>query len=261
MNIIVLVKQVPDTSEVKINRETNTLIRDGVPSIINPYDRYAIEEAVRLREKHGGKVTAVTMGPPQAVEALKEAVSLGVDDVVLLSDRAFAGADTWATSYALSQGIRKIGNFDLVIAGKQAIDGDTAQVGPETADMLGIPFVAYIRKIEQVEAGKMVAERLMDEGYDVVETSLPALITVVKEINEPRVPSLKGKMKAKSLKVTAWSAADIGSDENKIGLRGSPTQVVRIFPPTPRGQREILSGSVEEQVASLAKKLKEQSLI
>jgi electron transfer flavoprotein beta subunit len=261
MHIIVLVKQVPDTSEVKINRETNTLIRDGVPSIINPYDRYAIEEALRLREKHGGKVTAVTMGPPQAAEALKEAVSLGADDVVLLSDRAFAGADTWATSYALSQGIRKIGDFDLVIAGKQAIDGDTAQVGPETADMLGIPFVAYIRKIERVEGKKMVAERLMDEGYDVVETSLPALITVVKEINEPRVPSLKGKMKAKSLKVTAWTAADIGSDENKIGLRGSPTQVVRIFPPTPRGQREILSGNVEEQVASLAKKLKEQSLI
>lgn len=261
MNIIVLVKQVPDASEVKINRETNTLIRDGVPSIINPYDRYAIEEALRLREKHGGKVTAVTMGPPQAAEALKEAVSLGIDDVVLLSDRAFAGADTWATSYALSQGIRKIGDFDLIIAGKQAIDGDTAQVGPETADMLGIPFVAYIRKIEQVEGKKMVAERLMDEGYDVVETSLPALITVVKEINEPRIPSLKGKMKAKSLKVTAWTAADIGSDVNKIGLRGSPTQVVRIFPPTPRGQREILSGTVEEQVATLAKKLKEQSLI
>jgi electron transfer flavoprotein alpha/beta subunit len=261
MNIIVLVKQVPDTAEVKINRETNTLIRDGVPSIINPYDRYAIEEALRLREKHGGKVTAVTMGPPQAVEALKEAVSLGVDDVVLLSDRAFAGADTWATSYALSQGIRKIGDFDLVIAGKQAIDGDTAQVGPETADMLGLPFVAYIRKIEQVEGGKMVAERLMDEGYDVVEASLPALITVVKEINEPRVPSLKGKMRAKNLKITTWTAADIGADENKIGLRGSPTQVVRIFPPAPRGQREILTGNVDEKVATLAKKLKEQSLI
>jgi len=261
MHIIVLVKQVPDTSEVKINRETNTLIRDGVPSIINPYDRYAIEEALRLREKHGGKVTAVTMGPPQAAEALKEAVSLGVDEVVLLSDRAFAGADTWATSYALSQGIRKIGEYDLVIAGKQAIDGDTAQVGPETADMLGIPFVAYIRKIEQVEGKKMVAERLMDEGYDVVETSLPALITVVKEINEPRVPSLKGKMKAKSLKVTAWTAKDIGADESKVGLKGSPTQVVRIFPPAPRGQREILTGSIEEQVATVARKLKGQSLI
>jgi electron transfer flavoprotein beta subunit len=261
MHIIVLVKQVPDTSEVKINRETNTLIRDGVPSIINPYDRYAIEEALRLREKHGGKVTAVTMGPPQAAEALKEAVSLGIDDVVLLSDRAFAGADTWATSYALSQGIRKIGDYDLVIAGKQAIDGDTAQVGPETADMLGIPFVAYIRKIEQVEDNTMIAERLMDEGYDVVETSLPALITVVKEINEPRIPSLKGKMKAKSLKVTTWTAKDIGADESKIGLKGSPTQVVRIFPPAPRGQREILSGSIEEQVATLARKLKEQSLI
>jgi electron transfer flavoprotein alpha/beta subunit len=261
MHIIVLVKQVPDTSEVKINRETNTLIRDGVPSIINPYDRYAIEEALRLREKHGGKVTAVTMGPPQAAEALKETVALGVDDVVLLSDRAFAGADTWATSYALSQGIRQIRDYDLVIAGKQAIDGDTAQVGPETADMLGIPFVAYIRKIEQVDGKKMVAERLMDEGYDIVETSLPALITVVKEINEPRVPSLKGKMKAKGLQVKPWTAVDIGADPDKIGLKGSPTQVVRIFPPAPRGQREILSGSIEEQVATVAKKLKEQSLI
>ena len=261
MNIIVLIKQVPDTSEVKINRETNTLIRDGVPSIINPFDRYAIEEAILLREQHGGKVTAVTMGPPQAAESLKEAVALGVDDVVLLSDRAFAGADTWATSYTLAQGIKKIGNFDLVIAGKQAIDGDTAQVGPETADMLGIPFVAYIRKIEKVENSRMVAERMMDEGYDVVETSLPALITVVKEINQPRMPSLKGKMKAKSLKVTSWTAADINADPNLCGLKGSPTKVVRIFPPVPRGQREMLSGSIEEQVAFVTNKLKEQALL
>jgi electron transfer flavoprotein alpha/beta subunit len=261
MNIIVLVKQVPDTSEVKINRETNTLIRDGVPSIINPYDMYALEEVIRLREQHGGKVTAITMGPPQAAEALKEAVAMGVDDVVLLSDRAFAGADTWATSYTLSKGIKKIENFDLVIAGKQAIDGDTAQVGPETADMLGIPFVAYIRKIEKVEGNKITIERMMDEGYDVVETSLPALITVVKEINQPRLPSLKGKMKAKNLKVTAWTAQDIGADQDLCGLKGSPTKVVKIFPPAPRGQREVLSGTIEEQVATLAKRLKEQSFI
>lgn len=261
MNIIVLVKQVPDTSEVKINRETNTLIRDGVPSIINPFDLYAIEEALRLREQHGGTVTAMTMGPPQAAEALKDAVAMGVDEVVLLSDRAFAGADTWATSYTLSRGIKKIARYDLVIAGKQAIDGDTAQVGPETADMLGIPFVAYIRKIEKVESGKMVAERMMDEGYDVVETSLPALITVVKEINQPRLPSLKGKMKARNLKVTAWNAADIGADKNLCGLTGSPTKVVRIFPPVPRGQREILSGSIDEQVATVTRKLKELSFV
>ncbi len=261
MNIIVLVKQVPDTSEVRINRETNTLIRDGVPSIINPFDMYAIEEALRLREQHGGKVTAVTMGPPQAAEALKEAVALGVDDVVLISDRAFAGADTWATSYTLAKGIKKIGNFDLVIAGKQAIDGDTAQVGPETAEMLGIPFVAYIRKIEKVETSKMAVERLMDEGYDVVETSLPAFITVVKEINQPRLPSLKGKMKAKGLKVTAWTSKDIGADDDRCGLKGSPTKVVRIFPPAPRGQREMLSGTIEQQVEQVTKKLKEQSLI
>ncbi len=261
MNIIVLIKQVPDTSEVKINRETNTLIRDGVPSIINPYDMYALEEALRLREQHGGKVTAVTMGPPQAADSLKEAVAMGVDDVVLLSDRAFAGADTWATSYTLAMGIKKIGNFDLVIAGKQAIDGDTAQVGPETADMLGIPFVAYVRKIEKVENASLVAERMMDEGFDVVETSLPALITVVKEINQPRLPSLKGKMKAKSLKVASWTAADMGANQDLCGLKGSPTKVVRIFPPAPRGQREILSGTIEEQADTVVKKLKEQSLI
>jgi len=256
MNIIVLVKQVPDTSEVKINRETNTLIRDGVPSIINPFDMFAIEEALRLREQHGGKVTAMTMGPPQAAESLKEAVAMGVDDVVLLSDRAFAGADTWATSYTLAQGIKKLGAFDLVIAGKQAIDGDTAQVGPETADMLGIPFVAYIRKINSVTSSTMIVERMMDEGYDVVETSLPALITVVKEINQPRLPSLKGKMKAKNLKVTPLTAIDINADENLLGLKGSPTKVVRIFPPTPRGQREILSGTIEQQVEQVVKKLK-----
>jgi electron transfer flavoprotein beta subunit len=261
MNIIVLIKQVPDTSEVKINRETNTLIRDGVPSIVNPFDMYAIEEALRLRERHGGKVTTVTMGPPQAAEALKETVAMGVDEAVLLSDRSFAGADTWATSYALSQGIKKIGAYDLVIAGKQAIDGDTAQVGPETADMLGIPFVAYIRKIEKIENNKMTVERMMDEGFDIVETSLPALITVAKEINEPRLPSLKGKMKAKSLKVPAWNAQEIGADPEFCGLKGSPTKVVKIFPPTPRGQREVLSGTIEEQVATVARKLKEQSLI
>ncbi len=261
MHIIVLVKQVPDTSEVRINRDTNTLIRDGVPSIINPYDMFAIEEALRLREKHGGKVTALTMGPPQAAEALKEAVAMGVDDVVLLSDRAFAGADTWATSYTLARGIRKLGDFDLVIAGKQAIDGDTAQVGPETADMLGIPFVAYIKKIENIEKGKMTAERMMDEGYDVVEASLPALITVVKEINQPRLPSLKGKMKAKNLKVKTLTARDIDADESMIGLKGSPTKVVRIFPPAPRGQREMFSGTIVQQVEQVVKKLKEQSLI
>jgi len=148
-----------------------------------------------------------------------------------------------------------------VVAGKQAIDGDTAQVGPETADMLGIPFIAYIRKIEKVENGKITAERMMDEGYDVVETSLPALITVVKEINQPRLPSLKGKMKAKSLKVTTWTAHDIGADQNLCGLKGSPTKVVKIFPPSPRGQREILSGTIEQQIDQVMNKLKEQALI
>jgi electron transfer flavoprotein beta subunit len=258
MNIVVLVKQVPDTSEVKINRETNTLIRDGVPSIINPYDMYAIEEALRLREQLGGKITAVTMGPPQAAEALKEAVALGVDDVVLLSDRALP-APIPATSYTPRRVSRR----------SEFRPCDRRQTGhrwrhstgrAETADMLRIPFVAYIRKIEKVENGKMTAERMMDEGYDVVETSLPALITVVKEINQPRLPSLKGKMKAKSLKVTTLTAKDIDADENMIGLKGSPTKVVKIFPPTPAASVSP-TGSIEDQVATVIKKLKEQSLI
>ncbi len=165
MKIIVCIKQVPATTKVKINPETNTLIREGVESIINPFDAYAIEEGVRVREHCGGTVTVLTMGPPQAEAALREAISLGADEAVLLSDRAFAGSDTWATSYALAQGIKKVGDFDLIVCGKQAIDGDTAQVGPGIAEFLGIPFVAYIRKIEEINDSLLRVERLMDDGY------------------------------------------------------------------------------------------------
>jgi len=261
MNIIVCIKQVPETQEVRLDPVTHTLKREGIAAIINPFDLYALEEGLRVKDAHGGTVTVITMGPPQAEAALREALGFGADAAVLLSDKAFAGADTWATALTLAKAVEKLGAADLIFCGKQAIDGDTAQVGPETADMLGIPFVAYIRKIEKVEGTSMVAERLMDEGYDVVETTLPCLITVVKEINDPRVPSLKGKMKAKGLQVKPWTAKDIGADESKIGLKGSPTQVVRIFPPAPRGQREILGGTIEEQVAAVTKKLKAQSLI
>ena len=196
MNIVVCIKQVPDSAEVRINPETNTLIRDGVPTIINPYDMHAIEAGLQIKEMIKGKVTVITMGPPQAESALREAISMGADDAVLLSDRAFAGADTWATAFTISRAIAKIG-ADIIICGKQAIDGDTAQVGPEMAEFLDIPHIAYIRKIEDVKPDSIKVQRMMDEGYDIVESSLPVLLTVVKELNQPRLPSLKGKMAAK----------------------------------------------------------------
>ncbi|MGV1099260.1 electron transfer flavoprotein subunit beta/FixA family protein [Thiovibrio sp. JS02] len=255
MKIIVCVKQVPDAKDVRLDPKTNTLARDGVQSIMNPYDRHALEEAVRLKEKHGGTVTVVSMGPPQAEAMLREAVSCGADEIVLVSDRAFAGADTWATTYTLSMAIRKLDDFDLILCGKQAIDGDTAQVGPGLAERLRIPFVAYVRKIRECDGKAMQVERLMDDGYDLLEVPLPALFTVVKEINEPRIPSLKGKMKAKSIQLTVLNAGDIEADPEQLGLKGSPTQVVKVFSPELKGERAMLAGSADEQVAQLYEKL------
>jgi len=255
MKIIVCIKQVPDTSEVRLDPETNTLAREGVQSIMNPYDQHALEEAVRLREKIGGEVVVITMGPPQAEEVLRQAITCGADSGVLVSDRAFAGADTWATAYTLEHAIIKIGQADLILCGKQAIDGDTAQVGPGLATRLGIPFLTCIQKVREVTEDSIVVERMMDDGYDVVAVEYPALLTVVKDINEPRVPSLKGKMKAKKATFTTLSAEDIGADLTCIGLPGSPTQVVKVFPPQPRGERAVLTGTVDEQIDQLVEKL------
>lgn len=254
MKIVVCIKQVPDTAEVRINPETNTLIRDGVPSIINPYDLHAIEAALQIREERSAKVTALTMGPPQAEDALREAMAMGTDEAVLLTDRSFAGSDTWATAYTLSRAVESLG-FDIIICGKQAIDGDTAQVGPEMAEFLNIPHVAYVKKIETLEDGRIVVERLMDEGYDVVESTLPVLLTVVREINEPRLPSLKGKMKAKKAEIKQLTGNDIQADGSLLGLNGSPTQVRNIFAPEIKKDRKILGGSSEEQVDQLVREL------
>ncbi len=261
MNIIVCIKQVPDTTDVKINPETNTLIREGVKSIVNPFDMYAIEEAVRIKEKFpGSKVTALTMGPPQAESALREAISLGVDEGILLSDRAFAGSDTWATSYTLFRAIKKIGQFDLIICGKQASDGDTAQVGPGIATHLDIPQVTYVKKIEEIIPDKRIAkvERMMEEGYDVIETPLPCLITVVKEINVPRLASVKGIMRSKQAKITTWTSKDIEAEPNNIGLTGSPTQVVKIFTPPQRSGGQILKGDSQQAATQLVELLKKE---
>ncbi|MFH0771185.1 MAG: electron transfer flavoprotein subunit beta/FixA family protein [Candidatus Omnitrophota bacterium] len=257
MNIIVCIKQVPDTQDIRINPETNTLVRDGVQSIVNPFDMYAIEEGLRIKEKTGGKVTVITMGPPQAEEALREAVSMGVDEVALMSDVQFAGSDTWATSYTLARGIQKLGKFDLLICGKQAIDGDTAQVGPGIASQLDIPQVTYVKKTEEIKEGFARFERMTEEGYEIIETPLPCLITVVKEINEPRLPSLKGKIRAKHAPIIKISSKDIGADPQKLGLKGSPTCVKKIFAPPKRAGGQMLEGDTMEIVNKLAEAVKD----
>ncbi|MDP3732894.1 MAG: electron transfer flavoprotein subunit beta/FixA family protein [Candidatus Omnitrophota bacterium] len=258
MNIIVCIKQVPETTEVRINPETNTLIREGVKSIVNPFDAYAIEEGVRLKEKFGGKATVITMGPPQAEAVLREAISMGIDEGILLSDRAFAGSDTWATSYALSAAIKKIGAFDLIVCGKQASDGDTAQVGPGISAHLDVPQVTYVKKIEEVKDNLARVERMTEEGFEIIEVSLPALITVVKEINTPRLPSLKGMMRAKQAKIIHWKASDIEAESNSVGLAGSPTQVVKIFTPPPRVGGQIFQGETQDIVEKLIEVLRKE---
>lgn len=255
MKIVVCIKQVPDAKDVRLDPKTNTLAREGVQSVINPYDRHALEEAVRLKEKHSGNVTVLTMGPPQAEEILREAIACGADDAVLVSDRAFAGSDTWATTYTLAKAIEKIGNADLILCGKQAIDGDTAQVGPGLAVRMGIPYVTCIRKISEYSDDTFVVERMMDDGYDELEVKKPVLFTVVKEINEPRLPSLKGKMKAKKVTIPALTADDLDADPSLLGLAGSPTKVVRVFAPELKGDRTMLEGTVDEQVEQLTKVL------
>ncbi|MCK4312143.1 MAG: electron transfer flavoprotein subunit beta/FixA family protein [Candidatus Cloacimonetes bacterium] len=257
MNLIVCIKQVPNTTEIKIDPDTNTLIREGVESIINPFDLYAIEEAIRLKEKYGGKIIALSMGPPQAEKALREAVSIGVDEIILITDRKFAGADTWATSLTLAEAIKKIEEYDLILFGQQAIDGDTAQVGPGVATHLEIPQTAFVKKIESIENNRIIVQRLMEDGYDRIDMTLPAALTVVKEINVPRLPSLRGKRNAKITKLKVWTADDLELDEDIIGLNGSPTQVIKIFSPEIKKEGEKFELSSEELVEILYSKLKE----
>ena len=251
MEIIVCIKQVPDTTEVKIDPVKGTLIREGVPSIVNPFDKNAVEAALNIREQKGGKVTVLTMGPPQAVDALRECLAMGADEAVLVSDRAFAGADTLATSYTLAKAVEKIGRPDLIFCGKQAIDGDTAQVGPGIAEHIAYPQVTYVQKVRDINDDHMIVERAIEGGYEVVSVPLPAMIAVEKSINEPRFPTMMGTMKAHKKQIPTWSAADIGAAEDMVGLNGSATQVKRIFAPERKGQGEMLSGDTEEEVCVL----------
>jgi electron transfer flavoprotein alpha/beta subunit len=260
MEIVVCVKQVPDTTEVKIDPVTNTLIREGVPSIVNPFDKYALEMALQLKDKHGGRITALSMGPPQAANALKECIAMGADQAILLSDRAFAGGDTLATSYTLSAAVRKMGNVDLIICGKQAIDGDTAQVGPEMAEHLGIGQITYVSNIE-VDGERVIADREQDEGYDVIEARLPLVVSIIKLPTDPRLPTVKGTARAYRTEIPVWTAVDLDIDAKDVGLNGSPTLVKRIFTPQRRGQGEIIEGDSKDAVDLLVDKLMQAKII
>jgi len=262
MRFVVCIKQVPDAANVKFDPEKGTIIREGVESIINPFDLNAIEAAVQLKEQVGGEVVCITMGPPQAESALRDALALGVDSAVLLSDRAFAGADTLATTRTLAAGIKKLGGADIVFCGKQAIDGDTAQVGPGLAVRLGLNYTTCVSELSLEEDQEILkVKRAWEEGYDVLELRLPALITVLTCINTPRVPSLKGKLKAKKAKIPVWGAKDLGLDASEVGLAGSPTQVVTTCVPKFEAKKEMLEGEVDEKVDALVEKLKEAGIL
>ena len=261
MNIIVCIKQVPDSSQVKVDPKTGTLIRAGVPSILNPYDHYALEKALAIKAKTGAKVTVLSMGPNQAVAVLRLALALGADEGVLLSDRAFAGSDTWATAYALATAIKKIGQYDIILCGQMAIDGDTAQTGPEMAYHLNIPQITFCDGVDS-DGKQVVVKKLIEGGHQIMQADLPVLITMTMPADyAPKYPSFLAAHKAQDKQIFVWTAADIAADIHKLGLEGSPTRVSRIFPPAARQKGEIIRGSAEEMAAKFVEVLKKESFI
>lgn len=261
MNIIVCVKQVPDSTQVKVDPKTGTLIRAGVPSILNPYDHFALERALDIKAKTEAKVTLLSMGPNQATAVLRLGLALGADEGVLLSDRAFAGSDTWATSYALATAIRKIGSYDLILCGQMAIDGDTAQTGPGIAYHLNIPQITFCESID-ASGNQVVVKKLIEGGHQILEADLPVLVTMTMPHDYvAKYPSFLAAHKAQEKTIHTWTAADIGADPNKLGLNGSPTRVDRIFPPAARAKGEMFSGSAVELAAKFVEILKKESVL
>ena len=262
MNIYVLAKQVPDTNEVKIDPATGTLIREGVPSILNPDDANALEEALDLKDKYPGTtVSVISMGPPQAMYMLRECLAMGADGAYLLSSRTFSGADTCATSTTLAAGVNKIGEYDIIFAGRQAIDGDTAQVGPQTAQRLGIPSVTYVRKIREIKEKTIIVERALEDGFEVIEIQKPCVLTAIKELNKPRYMTVAQIEEAYKKEIVVWDENALNVSPDDVGLKASPTQVFRSFTPPPKGAGEMLSGTVPEMAAALIEKLTEKHVL
>ncbi len=260
MNIVVCLKQVPDTTEVKIDPIKGTLIREGVPSIINPDDKNALEAALVLKENAGAKVTVITMGPPQAQTALREAIAMGADEAILITDRAFAGADTLATSNLLAAAIRKL-DYDIVFAGRQAIDGDTAQVGPEIAEHLGIAQVTYVEKVDVTGDKELTVQKAWEDGYEIVKVQTPVLLTAIKELNVPRYMDVRNIFGAFDNEIKIWTAEDIDLDKALLGLSGSPTKVKKSETKAAKGQGEIVNKPVKEAVTYVISKLNEKHYI
>ena len=259
MKIAVCIKQVPASSDAKIDPETKRIVREGSKAVVNPFDLYAIEEAISIKEQVGGEVVALSMGPEKAMSVLIEALSMGADRAVLLSDRAFGGSDTWATGYALSKAIETIGGVDLILCGKQAVDGDTAQVGAGIAAQLDIRQAANVWKIERIEKDAVTVKRMSERGYDIVKLQYPALLTVVKDINSPRIPKLHDARIARRKEIPVWKPEDIGADPDLIGLKNSPTQVVKTAPPAARDAAALKidekpDAAAEHLVAELLKR-------
>jgi electron transfer flavoprotein beta subunit len=261
LNIVVCIKQVPETTEVNFDEETGRLIREGVAAVINPFDEIAIEEGLRIKEKHGGAVKVLTMGPPWAADALRDAIAMGADEGYLATDRAFAGADTWATSLTLAKVIEHIGGYDLIICGLKTTDGDTGQTGPEMAEHMDIPHVCYVNEIVEISDGKVILKRIMDDGVETLEAPLPLLITVSKDINQPRLATLRGRLKAKKAEIKEITNSDLQLPVEEIGLDGSYTQVVKIFEPEVHMAGEVVEGSTDELVEAVFAKLQECKVI
>ena len=268
MLVVTCIKQVPDTTQVKIDPDTGTLIREGVPFIMNPFDTHALEESLRLKDRYGFRVAAISMGPPNTQVTLRKALALGADEVVLLSDRVFGGADTLATSMVLAEAIKRLSQKEevaLVICGKQTIDGDTAQVGPGIASRLGYSQLTLVDQVREVDLGarKVVVRRKLEGRHEIVEARLPALLTVVREINRPRYPTVPMRLMAEEVEVALWDNKVMQLDEATIGLRGSPTQVRRIFSPE-RAKGQIIGDGVnqpEEAAGLLVDTLVEKDII
>lgn len=261
MNIVVLIKQVPEIALIKVDEAANQVVLPQGPGIVNPFDEYALEEGLRIKEKHGGTCIVITVGTDRAESALRDCLALGADDAYLLADDLFTGSDQQAIAKILAAGLKKIGSFDLVLAGKQAVDSDASQVPAAVAANLDLPQALFVKKFESVAADKVTVFRTTEEGYDVVELTLPAVVSVVKEINEPRLPSLKGKMAAKKKTIIKWSAADLGLSGDGIGIK-SGTKTVKVSPPPPRAKGEMITGGTPEEIAeNLFKKLRENQVI
>ena len=264
MNIIVPIKQVPETGNVKMDEETGTMIRDGVESIINPLDLYAIECALQMKEKHDGYVQVLSMGPPKAEKAIREALSMGCDDGILLTDRKFAGSDTWSTAYVLSEAVKTMGSYNIIICGVRATDGDTGQVGPEVAAFLDLPLATFVSKIVEITDDSITVERLIEDGYETIKLPLPCLMTVVKEISNPRLPTLRGKQAARIKEIPVKGKDNLDVNEEYIGLKGSPTRVVKIA--TPKVSRngvfvDVKKVGVKKAVEELINFLEEKDFI